>query len=161
MNVFFSWQAVASRVTNQSLPSQLQPFTITSQRPSSRTCFTLQCSSSHHTTCSSRTPSIDKMSFLRILCFGDSLTEGYSRFGTIYTPYSTTMKKSLAVKFTAGGNPEVEERLIDVVTDGQSGDFITMGTFQGRIGRRCGFPCVLFPRDFFSSIRNATWIQNI
>lgn len=32
---------------------------------------------------------------LRILCLGDSLTEGYTRFGTVWAPYSASMKDML------------------------------------------------------------------
>lgn len=33
---------------------------------------------------------------LRILCFGDSLTEGYTNYGLVFRPYSTTLKTVLS-----------------------------------------------------------------
>jgi lysophospholipase L1-like esterase len=73
---------------------------------------------------------------LRILCFGDSLTDGYSKLGLLKTPYSKTLKTELEVKFWAGN----ARRQVEVVTDGQSGDLVTMGTF----GRRMRAKCLLF-----------------
>ncbi|KAH7364741.1 SGNH hydrolase-type esterase domain-containing protein [Rhexocercosporidium sp. MPI-PUGE-AT-0058] len=57
---------------------------------------------------------------LHILCFGDSLTEGYSMYGMQWTPYSETTKEVL------------EERLsdkwsFDIDTDGVSGQLVTAG----------------------------------
>lgn len=65
---------------------------------------------------------------LRILCFGDSLTEGYSQYGTRFDPYSRTMKRVLEEK--------LKGQEIEVLTDGQSGDLVTAGSFKGRVGRR-------------------------
>lgn len=72
---------------------------------------------------------------LRVLCFGDSLTEGYSKFGLIMTPYSNVLTSELEVKFWAGEN----KRKVEVVTDGQSGDLVTAGIFRGRMTSKCGF----------------------
>ncbi|THV51912.1 hypothetical protein BGAL_0095g00280 [Botrytis galanthina] len=69
-----------------------------------------------------------KLSPLRILCLGDSLTEGYSHFGTKFTPYSKWMKEVLVAKWP--------DRAIEVITDGVSGDLVTPpGGFKRRMER--------------------------
>ena len=70
---------------------------------------------------------------LRILCFGDSLTDGYSKLGLLKTPYSKFLEMELEIKFWAGG----AKRKVEVVTDGQSGDLVTMGTFGRRMKENC------------------------
>jgi lysophospholipase L1-like esterase len=70
---------------------------------------------------------------LRVLCFGDSLTAGYSRFGMIMTPYSQILKRTLETKILTGDR----WRIIDVETDGLSGDLVTRGTFVRRMERKC------------------------
>lgn len=73
-----------------------------------------------------------KLPPLRILCLGDSLTEGYSHFGTKFTPYSKWMKEVLLAKWP--------DRAIDVITDGVSGDLVTPpGGFKRRMERHCRF----------------------
>ena len=72
---------------------------------------------------------------LRILCFGDSLTEGYSRFGLRFTPYSTTLVQRLQEEFG-------QEQDIEIVTDGVSGQAVTAG-FLRRMKRHCKI--TLFP----------------
>ena len=72
---------------------------------------------------------------LRILCFGDSLTEGYTCFGTIYTPYSEKFKTELEIQSGTGGN----ERIVDVITDGQSGDLVTRGISRAGWRSAVGF----------------------
>jgi lysophospholipase L1-like esterase len=72
---------------------------------------------------------------LRVLCFGDSLTEGYSQFGLVMTPYSETLKTELDVKFWAGK----EKRKVKVATDGESGDRVITGSFKDRMNAQCGF----------------------
>lgn len=72
---------------------------------------------------------------LRILCFGDSLTAGYSKFGLIHAPYSKVLKAELEIKFWAGE----KKRKVDVTTDGQSGDLVTVGVFRGRMNAKCAF----------------------
>ncbi|KAL0474805.1 SGNH hydrolase-type esterase domain-containing protein [Neurospora intermedia] len=63
---------------------------------------------------------------LRILCFGDSLTEGYSCWGSCFTPYSTKIKEMLRMAF-----PDVD---VEIVTDGVSGDLVTgEGSFLTRM----------------------------
>ena len=76
-----------------------------------------------------------KSESLRVLCFGDSLTEGYSKFGLIMTPYSKVLKTELEVKFWAGK----DKRNVEIVTDGQSGDLVIPGTFRGRMTSKCRF----------------------
>ncbi|KAF7912985.1 uncharacterized protein EAF01_002006 [Botrytis porri] len=69
-----------------------------------------------------------KLSPLRILCLGDSLTEGYSQFGTKFSPYSKWMKEVLVEKWP--------DRAIEVITDGVSGDLVTPpGGFKRRMER--------------------------
>ncbi|TAQ87696.1 Nucleoside-triphosphate phosphatase [Chlorociboria aeruginascens] len=66
---------------------------------------------------------------LRILCFGDSLTEGYSRYGTLMTPYSRTLFQHLTACFP--------DRKITVYTDGLSGDLVVPpGRFLRRMEKR-------------------------
>ena len=67
---------------------------------------------------------------LRVLCFGDSLTIGYSSFGAIYHPYSETLEQMVAMAL-----PEVE---MDIVVDGRSGDMVR-GGFYERIQKNCKF----------------------
>jgi hypothetical protein len=70
---------------------------------------------------------------LRILCFGDSLTAGYSKFGLIMAPYSRVLKTELDVKLWAWKG----RRKVDVATDGQSGDLVTVGVFRERMDAKC------------------------
>jgi hypothetical protein len=67
---------------------------------------------------------------LRILCFGDSLTEGYSQHGLTFTPYSETLLQTLQ-QSSIGGHWEIE-----VDTDGMSGDAVTYG-FRDRMEEHC------------------------
>ncbi|KAJ8058387.1 hypothetical protein OCU04_012578 [Sclerotinia nivalis] len=70
----------------------------------------------------------DKLSPLKILCLGDSLTEGYSQYGTKFYPYSKWMKEVLGKKWP--------DREIEVITDGISGDLLTPpGGFKRRMER--------------------------
>ncbi|KAF8847292.1 SGNH hydrolase [Acephala macrosclerotiorum] len=62
---------------------------------------------------------------LRILCFGDSLTEGYSAMGWSMTPYSRWMEEYLNDKLDT-------EYEIEVETDGKSGDCVRTG-FERRM----------------------------
>ncbi|KAM3084713.1 hypothetical protein ACMFMG_003171 [Clarireedia jacksonii] len=64
---------------------------------------------------------------LKILCLGDSLTEGYSCFGLQFTPYSGTMKEVLQKRWP--------DREIEVITDGLSADTVTEpeGKFMERL----------------------------
>jgi lysophospholipase L1-like esterase len=64
---------------------------------------------------------------IRILCLGDSLTEGYTGGGVVFEPYSEAFEALLK---KCGW-------LVDVVTDGESGDQVTAGSFQWRMSKRC------------------------
>jgi len=64
---------------------------------------------------------------LRILCLGDSLTDGYTMSGVSFAPYSETLEKRL----------KESGRHVTVVTDGISGDLVTTGSFRRRMERRC------------------------
>ena len=69
----------------------------------------------------------------RILCFGDSLTEGYTKMGDEFVPYSDALEKLLR---KCGHKVNVQE-------DGMSGDQIT-GGFSSRMIERCkGFTLFL------------------
>src|SRR6187402_3902332 len=74
---------------------------------------------------------------LRILCFGDSLTEGYSMFGMQFTPYSETMEIVLNERLNKNqeqqGGPKWD---IEVETNGVSGQLVTAG-FTRRMERIC------------------------
>ena len=76
---------------------------------------------------------------LRILCFGDSLTEGYSAWGTRFTPYSTKLGDMLRMAF-----PDVE---VEIVTDGRSGDLVVedKGNFLYRFRRHCKLSLACLP----------------
>jgi len=67
---------------------------------------------------------------LDILCFGDSLTEGYSQYGLLFTPYSATLSQKL--QESLGSKYEIE-----VHTDGESGEQVTAG-FLGRMQQHYG-----------------------
>jgi lysophospholipase L1-like esterase len=90
---------------------------------------------------------------LTILCFGDSLTEGYSQFGMIMTPYSKTLKAKLTLKLWAWkGQTEVV-----VVTDGQSGDLITTGSFKARMNENCALPSVCLVERSERTVCGSQW----
>jgi len=64
------------------------------------------------------------MKCLRILCFGDSLTEGYSQYGSLFTPYSDSMFALLEEKFRKGKEKEGEMVRAEVDTQGVSGESV-------------------------------------
>jgi hypothetical protein len=67
---------------------------------------------------------------LRILCFGDSLTSGYSGMGAIFHPYQETLEQMIAMAF-----PEYE---LNTVEDGKPGDLVTSrGRFLERMENNC------------------------
>lgn len=66
-------------------------------------------------------------SLTRILCFGDSLTEGYTQGGTAFAPYSDAMASLLR---KCG-------ETVEVVEEGESGDQVTAGNFASRMEERC------------------------
>ncbi len=70
---------------------------------------------------------------LRILCFGDSLTEGYTQYGLNFTPYSDTLLDKLR------SNLSISTRYnISIDTDGMSGDQVT-GGFLTRMKECCTY----------------------
>jgi lysophospholipase L1-like esterase len=71
---------------------------------------------------------------LKILCFGDSLTEGYTLHGTSYAPYSNTLEKVLYEKLSG------EEWDISVEEQGVSGDLVMF--MGGRMGEICKYTCL-------------------
>lgn len=71
---------------------------------------------------------------VRILCFGDSLTEGYTQYGNMFHPYAHTMMKTLRLAF-----PEIK---LDISVKGMSGDRVMppYGNFRPRLGEICTSP---------------------
>ncbi|OHF01337.1 GDSL-like Lipase/Acylhydrolase [Colletotrichum orchidophilum] len=61
---------------------------------------------------------------LRIFCFGDSLTAGYSSYGAVYHPYSVALTKMLAVYL-----PDTQ---IVATDNGMPGDVVSQGAFAQR-----------------------------
>ena len=68
---------------------------------------------------------------LRILCFGDSLTNGYSAMGAIHHPYCENMEHMLTMAF-----PDLK---IETEEDGMSGSTVKHG-FQTRMNAQCACP---------------------
>ena len=66
---------------------------------------------------------------LRILCFGDSLTAGYTRYGLEHFPYSDYLENTLR-KF-------LPSTKIIIDTDGLSGDCVNGGRFLRRMEGKC------------------------
>ena len=86
-----------------------------------------------------------------ILCFGDSLTEGYSLFGLKKTPYSRWMKEILDVRLEG-------EYIVFVETDGVSGQCVVGDSDSDRVGpfeRRMRAQCEFEP--FFICSYNIWW----
>ncbi|KAH8910403.1 SGNH hydrolase [Coniochaeta sp. PMI_546] len=66
---------------------------------------------------------------IRILCFGDSLTAGYSYMGAVHHPYEEKLVQMVEMAF-----PEYE---VESVEDGKSGDLVTSrGSFLQRMERQ-------------------------
>ncbi|KAL8842239.1 MAG: hypothetical protein Q9170_000645 [Blastenia crenularia] len=66
---------------------------------------------------------------LRILCFGDSLTAGYSRYGYFHYPYAKQIREKLKEKLPG------TEATVDV--SGLSGDRVIDGEFLIRMEEMC------------------------
>jgi len=66
---------------------------------------------------------------LRILCLGDSLTAGYSGWGSVHHPYSEMLENMLSMAY-----PDLN---IITVEDGLSGSTVRNG-FQARMDAQCG-----------------------
>ncbi|KAK5990786.1 hypothetical protein PT974_09059 [Cladobotryum mycophilum] len=62
---------------------------------------------------------------LRVLCFGDSLTQGFCDFGLTSHPYSKTLERRLAAAFP--------EMILDVYTNGVPGDIVSGPAFRRRL----------------------------
>ena len=65
---------------------------------------------------------------LRILCFGDSLTAGYTSYGWEFYPYADHLRTGLQQMMSTSD--------IDVDVDGFSGDQVR-GSYLSRIKRKC------------------------
>ncbi|KAL8783880.1 MAG: hypothetical protein Q9213_004298 [Squamulea squamosa] len=76
-----------------------------------------------------KSPKSEGIKSLRILCFGDSLTAGYSSYGYSHYPYAAQIRKELKKAF-----PATE---VDVVVSGLSGDCVIAGQFLRRIKGMC------------------------
>lgn len=66
----------------------------------------------------------------RVLCFGDSLTAGYTRFGAEYQPYRIVLASHLAAAFP--------HRKFEVWDNGVPGDTVSGGSFLERIEDESG-----------------------
>lgn len=66
---------------------------------------------------------------LRILCYGDSLTAGYSAYGATYHPYSEVLEEKLAAAF-----PDLK---VDVSESGMPGELAVNGAFLTRLNSEC------------------------
>lgn len=66
---------------------------------------------------------------LRILCFGDSLTAGYSSYGNLHYPYAAQIRKELKKAFPATN--------VNVVVSGLSGDRVLAGQYLRRMKGMC------------------------
>lgn len=65
---------------------------------------------------------------LRILCFGDSLTAGYTMLGAAYHEYADMLVQLLEMAF-----PDME---VETVVDGEPGDTVKYG-FLPRMQENC------------------------
>ncbi|KAI4261761.1 MAG: hypothetical protein L6R42_003044 [Xanthoria sp. 1 TBL-2021] len=74
-------------------------------------------------------PTNEGIKSLRILCFGDSLTAGYSAYGYSHYPYAAQIQKELKKSFPAAD--------AQVVVSGLSGDRVVAGQFLRRIKGMC------------------------
>lgn len=68
---------------------------------------------------------------LRILCFGDSLTDGYSAHGTERYPYSERLEARLRAV------PQLRGTQLEIVTDGVPGDMVSWQRFAKRMEDAC------------------------
>lgn len=74
----------------------------------------------------------------KILCFGDSLTEGYTQWGSVMAPYSTEMRRVLVEKLGIGKEADGkygEGWGLEVETEGVSGEEVR--EMPGRMKRVC------------------------
>ena len=68
---------------------------------------------------------------LRVLCFGDSLTWGYSNGGQLAHPYSIKLKERLA--------QALPHTKLEVITNGLSGDVASFSRFATRLQTECEY----------------------
>ncbi|WQF77711.1 Putative SGNH hydrolase-type esterase domain, SGNH hydrolase superfamily [Colletotrichum destructivum] len=61
---------------------------------------------------------------IRIFCFGDSLTAGYSAYGAVYHPYSITLAKKLS--------RDLSNTRVVATDNGMPGDLVSQGAFEKR-----------------------------
>ncbi|KAL8903818.1 MAG: hypothetical protein Q9207_003678 [Kuettlingeria erythrocarpa] len=80
-------------------------------------------------TTDTNSPTNQGIKTLRILCFGDSLTAGYSGYGYFHYPYAAQLRKRLKEDM-----PDTEA-MIDVA--GLSGDRVIAGQYMRRIKGSC------------------------
>ncbi|MCJ1293875.1 hypothetical protein MMC34_005432 [Xylographa carneopallida] len=73
-------------------------------------------------------PSPPPPAHLKVLCFGDSLTAGYSMFGLYFYPYATHLQAVLQAAFPA--------TTIQTTVEGMSGAQVR-GQYTGRLHRAC------------------------
>lgn len=67
---------------------------------------------------------------LRVLCFGDSLTAGYSAWGAIHHPYQEMLEQILSMAY-----PDLK---VDTLEDGLSGAMVKTD-FQTRMHSHCTY----------------------
>lgn len=78
---------------------------------------------------------------IRILCFGDSLTAGYSCMGAVHHPYEEKLVQMVEMAF-----PEYQ---VESVEDGVSGDLVgKLGRFLPRMRKQC-MCCAATGREAF------------
>lgn len=66
------------------------------------------------------------MTSLNILCFGDSLTAGYSNYGMQFTPYGDHLKDQLKAAWP--------NTYVNITVNGKSGDLVSSpGQFKARL----------------------------
>ncbi|KAK1600628.1 GDSL-like Lipase/Acylhydrolase [Colletotrichum navitas] len=61
---------------------------------------------------------------LRVFCFGDSLTAGYSAYGAVYHPYSIALTKKLS--------RDLSDTRVIATDNGMPGDLVSQGAFAKR-----------------------------
>ncbi|KAI4123789.1 MAG: hypothetical protein LQ338_005093 [Usnochroma carphineum] len=85
---------------------------------------------SHMASTTDTNPPINQgLKSLRILCFGDSLTAGYSGYGYFHYPYAAQIRKKL--------KDEMPDTEATVDVSGLSGDRVIAGQFLRRIKGMC------------------------
>ncbi|OLN88813.1 hypothetical protein CCHL11_01926 [Colletotrichum chlorophyti] len=67
---------------------------------------------------------------LRIFCFGDSLTAGYSSYGAVYRPYSVALVERLS--------RDLRSTQVVAVDNGMPGDVVSQGAFAQRFESEVG-----------------------